>query len=61
AGDHIVSSRSVFGTTRVLFDKYLSKFGLKTDYVPLTDLAAWEAAIKPNTKALFLETPSNPL
>ncbi len=61
AGDHIVSSPSVFGTTRVLFDKYLSKFGLQTDYVPLTDLAAWEAAIKPNTKALFLETPSNPL
>lgn len=61
AGDHIVSSRSVFGTTRVLFDKYLSKFGLQTDYVPLTDLAAWEVAIKPNTKALFLETPSNPL
>ena len=61
AGDHIVSSRSVFGTTRVLLDKYLSKLGLQTDYVPLTDLAAWEAAIKPNTKALFLETPSNPL
>ncbi len=61
AGDHIVSSRSIFGTTRVLFDKYLTKFGLQTDYVPLTDLAAWEKAIKPNTKALFLETPSNPL
>lgn len=61
AGDHIVSSRSIFGTTRVLFDKYLTKFGLQTDYVPLTDLAAWEQAIKPNTKALFLETPSNPL
>lgn len=61
AGDHIVSSRSIFGTTWVLFDKYLSKFGLQTDYVPLTDLAAWEQAIKPNTKALFLETPSNPL
>lgn len=61
AGDHIVSSRSVFGTTRSLFDKYLSKFGLQTDYVPLADLAAWEAAIKPNTKALYLETPSNPL
>ncbi|MEX0615600.1 MAG: O-succinylhomoserine sulfhydrylase [Methylophaga sp.] len=61
AGDHIVSSRSIFGTTRVLFDKYLTKFGLQTDYVPLTDLAAWERAIKPNTKALFLETPSNPL
>lgn len=61
AGDHIVSSRSIFGTTRVLFDKYLTKFGLQTDYVPLTDLVAWEQAIKPNTKALFLETPSNPL
>lgn len=61
AGDHIVSSRSIFGTTRVLFDKYLAKFGLQTDYVALTDLAAWERAIKPNTKALFLETPSNPL
>jgi len=61
AGDHIVSSRSIFGTTRVLFDKYLAKFGLATDYVALTDLAAWQQAIKPNTKALFLETPSNPL
>jgi len=61
AGDHIVSSRSIFGTTRVLFDKYLSKFGVETDYVALTDLAAWQQAIKPNTKALFLETPSNPM
>ncbi len=61
AGDHVVSSRSIFGTTRVLFDKYLSKFGIETDFVALTDIAAWEAAIKPNTKALFLETPSNPL
>lgn len=61
SGDHIVSSRSIFGTTRVLFNKYLSKFGLQTDYVPLTDLDAWERAIRPETKALFLETPSNPL
>jgi O-succinylhomoserine sulfhydrylase len=61
AGDHIVSSRSIFGTTRVLFDKYLAKFGLDTDYVALTDIDAWQQAIKPNTKALFLETPSNPL
>ena len=61
AGDHVVSSRSIFGTTRVLFDKYLSKFGIETDFVALTDIAAWKAAIKPNTKALFLETPSNPL
>jgi O-succinylhomoserine sulfhydrylase len=61
AGDHIVSSRSIFGTTRVLFDKYLAKFGLDTDYVDLTDIKAWQQAIRPNTKALFLETPSNPL
>lgn len=61
AGDHIVSSRSIFGTTRVLFDKYLSKFGIDTDYVILTDIDSWKKAIKPNTKALFLETPSNPL
>ncbi len=61
AGDHIVSSRSLFGTTRILFDKYLAKFGISTDYVALTDLDSWQKAIKPNTKALFLETPSNPL
>jgi len=61
AGDHIVSSRSIFGTTRVLFDKYLAKFGVTTDYVALTNLEAWQQAIKSNTKALFLETPSNPM
>lgn len=60
-GDHIVSSRSIFGTSVVLFDKYLSKAGIATSYVPLTDLAAWENAIRPETKMLFLETPSNPL
>lgn len=61
SGDHIVSSMSIFGTTRVLFDKYLSKFGLSTDYVKLTDIDSWKAAIKPETKILFLETPSNPM
>lgn len=61
AGDHIVSSRSIFGTTRVLFDKYLAKFGLETEYVDLTDIKAWEQAINANTKALFIETPSNPM
>ncbi|MES9956506.1 MAG: O-succinylhomoserine sulfhydrylase [Sedimenticola sp.] len=61
AGDHVVSSRSVFGTTTVLFNKYLAKFGIETDFVPLMDLEAWERAIRPNTKLLFLETPSNPL
>lgn len=60
-GDHMVSSRSLFGSTVVLFDKYLARFGIQTDYVDLHDLAAWEAAIQPNTKLLFVETPSNPL
>ncbi len=61
AGDHIVSSRSIFGTTTVLFTTYLARFGIETSFVPLTDLAAWEAAIRPQTRLLFLETPSNPL
>lgn len=61
AGDHIVASRSLFGTTHVLFDKYLAKFGIQTSYVALTDLAGWQAAIKSNTKLFFIETPSNPL
>jgi O-succinylhomoserine sulfhydrylase len=61
AGDHIVSSRSVFGNTILMFENYFGKFGVSTDFVTLTDLAAWEAAIKPNTRFLYLETPSNPL
>lgn len=61
AGDHIVSSRSVFGTTTVLFNKYLSKAGIETTFVSLTDLSAWEVAIRPETRILYLETPSNPL
>ncbi len=61
AGDHIVSSRSIFGSTVILFNKYLSRYGIETSYAAQTDLASWEAAIKGNTKLLFLETPSNPL
>jgi Cystathionine beta-lyases/cystathionine gamma-synthases len=60
-GDHVVSSRSVFGTTNVVFDRYLKKFGIETTMVDLKDLSSWEAAIRPETKLLFLETPSNPL
>lgn len=60
-GDHIVSSRAIFGTTVNLFTKILNKFGLETTFVPLTDYDAWEAAIRPQTRMLFLETPSNPL
>ncbi len=61
AGDHVVSSRSIFGTSVILFNNYLGKFGVETTFVPLTDLSAWEKAIRPETKVLFLETPSNPL
>ena len=60
-GDHIVSSNAIFGSTVVLFNKYMAPFGVETSYVSLTDLDAWRAAIKPNTRLLFLETPSNPL
>lgn len=61
AGDHVLVSRSVFGATVSLFDKYFKRFGLEVDYVPLADIAGWDAAIKPNTKLLFVESPSNPL
>lgn len=61
SGDHIVSSRNIFGPTVLLFNNYLGKFGIETSYVSLSDYGAWEKAIRPNTKLLFLETPSNPL
>ena len=61
AGDHIVSSQSLFGSTTNLFAGLLAKFGVETTFVNATDLAAWEAAVKPNSKLFFLETPSNPL
>ncbi len=61
SGDHIVSSQSIFGTTKVLFSKYLGKLGIDTTYVPLTDDDAWARAITPKTKLMFLETPSNPM
>ncbi|VAW60288.1 O-acetylhomoserine sulfhydrylase / O-succinylhomoserine sulfhydrylase [hydrothermal vent metagenome] len=60
-GDHIVSSRSIFGTTTVLFTNILARLGIETTFVDLSDLDAWEKAIQKNTRLLFLETPSNPL
>ncbi|MFO1300703.1 MAG: O-succinylhomoserine sulfhydrylase [Burkholderiaceae bacterium] len=60
AGDHVVCSQGVFGTTIQLFALF-ARYGIETSYVPLDDPAAWEAAIRPNTRLLFLETPSNPL
>lgn len=61
SGDHVVCSRGVFGTTNVLFQKYLARFGVETTFVSLTDMDAWKAAVRPETRMLFLETPSNPL
>ncbi len=61
SGDHIVSSRSIFGTTTVLFEKYLSRFGITTTFVSQTDIGSWERGIRPNTCMLFVETPANPL
>ncbi|MFZ5466862.1 MAG: O-succinylhomoserine sulfhydrylase [Pseudomonadota bacterium] len=61
AGDHVIVSKQVFGTTTVLWNKYFGKFGIDITHVDLTDLDGWRAALKPNTRLLFLETPSNPL
>ena len=61
AGDHVVASRSVFGTTVQLFGNILKRWGLDVTFVSLTDEAEWAAAVKPNTKLFFVETPSNPL
>lgn len=60
-GDHIIASRSIFGASVQLFSNLLSKFGLETSFVSATDVAEWRAALRPNTRLLFLETPSNPL
>lgn len=61
SGDHIVSASSIFGSTVSLFSTYLSKLGISTTFVPLTDITAWTSAMRPETKLLYLETPSNPL
>lgn len=61
AGDHVVCSQGVFGSTITLLNTILSKFGITASYAPLTQPAAWAAAVKSNTKLFFLETPSNPL
>ncbi|WP_088280590.1 O-succinylhomoserine sulfhydrylase [Ideonella sp. A 288] len=61
SGDHVVCSRSVFGSTISLFAKEFGKFGVETSFVSQTDLAEWRAAMRPTTKLLFAETPTNPL
>lgn len=61
AGDHVICSRDVFGTTRALFSRYLEKFGIEVSFVPLLPVDGWKAAVRDNTRLLYLETPSNPL
>ena len=61
AGDHVVCSQSMFGSTIKLIGSDLAKFGVESSFVPQTDVAAWAAAVRPNTKLLFAETPTNPL
>jgi len=60
AGDHIVSCRSIFGSTHTVLTKILPRFGISTTYVDADDTDGWEAAIRPETKMIFAETPSNP-
>ena len=61
AGDHVVCSQSVFGSTLRLFATEFAKFGVTTTFVSQTDVAQWQAALRPNTRLLFAETPTNPL
>ena len=60
-GDHVVLCKSIYGGTFQLAEEIMKRFGIDTTFVDETDLHAWESAIRPNTKALYLETPSNPL
>ncbi len=61
AGDHIVASNGLFGATQQLLGTILPRFGIQTSFVSQTDVAAWQAAMRPETRLFFLETPSNPL
>ena len=60
-GDHVICSRDVFGSTVGLFDKYLPRMGVEVTFVPLGDPEAWRSALRPRTRLLFCETPSNPI
>ena len=61
AGDHVICSQSVFGSTIMLLGREFAKFGVETTFVSQTDVGAWRRAVKPNTKLLFAESPTNPL
>ena len=61
AGDHVVAGRALFGSCRYICAEYLPRFGVETTFVDGRDLGAWEAAVRPNTKVMFFESPANPL
>ena len=61
AGDHVIASQSMFGSTMKLLGTEMARFGVETTFVSQTDAAAWQAAVRPNTRMLFAETPTNPL
>ncbi len=59
-GDHLLSCNAIFGSTHTVISKIMPKYGIEHSYVDATDVASWEAAIKPNTKMIYIETPTNP-
>ncbi len=59
-GDHLLSCNAIFGSTHTIITKYLPKYGIEYTYVNAADPASWESAIRPNTKMIYLETPTNP-
>src|SRR5579863_5522338 len=59
-GDHLISCNAIFGSTHTIITKYLPKYGIEFTYVPVGDPSAWKAAIRPNTKMIYIETPTNP-
>jgi len=59
-GDHLLSCNAIFGSTHTIIKKYLPNYGIECSYVSAGDPASWEAAIRPNTKMIYLETPTNP-
>jgi O-succinylhomoserine sulfhydrylase len=61
AGDHVICSQSVFGSTIMLFGREFAKFGVETTFVSQTDVGQWREAVRPNTRLLFAESPTNPL
>jgi len=61
AGDHIVAGRALFGSCRWILSEWMPRFGVETTYVDATDVAAWKAAVRPNTRAFLVESPANPL